>query len=92
MPGWGAGRSRCVSARAHTRKPAPQPPPLQAFDEVAARTSTVPFQAIWEGRQTLPPDYWREFMRGPYLVLIPFCLGAYWAHPLMQRASYWLGW
>lgn len=23
----------------------------QAFDEVAARTSTLPFQAIWEGRQ-----------------------------------------
>ena len=26
----------------------------QAFDEVAARTSTLPFQAIWEGRQVMP--------------------------------------
>lgn len=57
-----------------------------------ARTSIVPFQAIWEGRQRLPADYWREFVRVPYIVVTALIFGTYWAHPLMQRASYWLGW
>ena len=38
------------------------PPTLlrpQAFEAVKARTSTVPFQAIWEGRQQLPQDYYK---------------------------------
>jgi zeta-carotene isomerase len=65
---------------------------LQAFEQVKARTSTFPFQAIWEGRQQLPPDYYKEFLRGPYFFLVPFCIGAYLCHPLMQQASYWLGW
>ena len=30
-----------------------------AFDAVQARTSLVPFQAVWEGRQVLPPDYYK---------------------------------
>lgn len=34
----------------------------------------------------------QEFLRGPYLLLLPFCVGTYLAHPLMQRASYFLGW
>jgi len=33
---------------------------LQAFDAVAARMSIIPFKAIWEGRQVLPPDYYKE--------------------------------
>jgi uncharacterized membrane protein len=65
---------------------------LQDFEEVKGRTSIVPFQAIWEGRQKLPADYWREFVRLPYFVIAAFTLGTYWAHPLMQRASYWLKW
>ena len=65
---------------------------LQDFEEVKGRTSIVPFQAIWEGRQKLPADYWREFVRLPYFVILAFTLGTYWAHPLLQRASYWLKW
>lgn len=64
----------------------------QAFDAVRERTSIVPFQAIWEGRQQLPADYLQEWLRLPYLTILAVTLGAYWAHPLMQRASYWLNW
>ena len=64
----------------------------QDFEAVKARTSIVPFQAIWEGRQKLPCDYYKEFIRVPYLAVLCTALGAYWAHALMQRASYWLGW
>jgi zeta-carotene isomerase len=63
-----------------------------AFEELAARTSTLPFQAVWEGRQALPEGYWREWARGPYFFLVPFCVGAYLAHPLMQQGAYFLGW
>jgi zeta-carotene isomerase len=49
---------------------------------VKGRTSIVPFQA----------NYWREFVRLPYFVIAAFTMGTYWAHPLMQRASYWLKW
>ncbi|KAI3431840.1 hypothetical protein D9Q98_010592 [Chlorella vulgaris] len=62
-----------------------------AFEAVKSRTSTLPFAAILEGRQQLPKDYYKEFLRGPYLLLLPFCVGTYLAHPLMQRASYFLG-
>jgi zeta-carotene isomerase len=75
-----------------TAPPAPPPPPPQAFEVVKARTSVMPFQAIWEGRQQLPDDYYKEFLRVPYLAVTAFTLGAYWAHPLMQQASYWLKW
>lgn len=27
-------------------------------------------QAVWEGRQKLPADYWKEFARGPYLIIV----------------------
>lgn len=63
-----------------------------AAEEVQARTSTVPFAAILDGRQQLPKDYYKEFLRGPYLALVPFCLGAYLCHPLMQRAALYLNW
>lgn len=56
------------------------------------RTSTLPFQAIWEGRQKLPDDYYKEFLRVPYAVVTMATIGAYYAHPLMQQASYWLNW
>jgi len=64
----------------------------EAFEEVKARTSVVPFAAMLDGRQKVPGDYWKEWVRLPYLFLVPFCLGAYFAHPLMQQASYYLGW
>jgi zeta-carotene isomerase len=60
--------------------------------QVKKRTSAFPFQAIWEGRQKLPKDYYKEFLRWPYLAVTVFTLGAYFAHPLMQRAAYSLNW
>jgi zeta-carotene isomerase len=64
----------------------------EAFESVKERTSIVPFAAILDGRQKIPDDYWKEFVRLPYVFLAPFCVGAYLCHPLMQQASYWLGW
>lgn len=65
---------------------------MQAFEDVKSRTSVMPFQAVWEGRQELPKDYWKEFMRVPYAAVTVFTLGAYFAHPLMQSAAFWLHW
>ncbi|QDZ24666.1 zeta-carotene isomerase [Chloropicon primus] len=62
------------------------------FEELEKRTSVWPFVAILQGRQKLPPDYWREWMRVPYAAVTIFTLGAYVCHPLMQRFSYWLDW
>lgn len=64
----------------------------QAFDLVKARTSTAPFAAILDGRQKLPADYWKEFVRVPYVTITALTLGAYWAHPIMQAASFSLHW
>jgi len=64
----------------------------EAFEELKRRTSVVPFAAIADGRQQLPKDYWREFVRVPYAGVVIFTLGAYWAHPLMQQAAYYLDW
>jgi zeta-carotene isomerase len=64
----------------------------EAFEELKARTSTVPFLAILDGRQELPEDYYKEFLRAPYLFLLPFCIGAYFSHPLMQLGALKLGW
>jgi zeta-carotene isomerase len=64
----------------------------EAFEAVKARTSVWPFAAILDGRQVLPADYWKEWLRWPYAVVLVATLGAYWAHPLMQAASYGLKW
>eukprot|EP00878_Enallax_costatus_P040989 GHUV01047417.1.p1 GENE.GHUV01047417.1~~GHUV01047417.1.p1 ORF type:complete len:221 (+),score=22.58 GHUV01047417.1:250-912(+) len=64
----------------------------EAFEKVKARTSTVPFAAILDGRQQLPKDYYKEFLRAPYLAVTALTLGAYFCHPLMQQASYSLHW
>ncbi|KXZ44175.1 hypothetical protein GPECTOR_71g536 [Gonium pectorale] len=63
-----------------------------AFEAVKARTSVIPFAAILDGRQQLPADYWKEFARAPYFAVTALTLGAYWAHPLMQAASFSLKW
>lgn len=63
-----------------------------SFEALKERTSVIPFAAILDGRQVLPREYWKEFLRAPYLFLVPFCIGCYLCHPLMQRASLWLGW
>ncbi len=63
-----------------------------AFIEIRKRTSVVPFQAIIEKRQTLPDDYYKEFLRLPYAVVIGGTLVAYLAHPYMQAGAAALGW
>ncbi|KAI5406350.1 15-cis-zeta-carotene isomerase, chloroplastic [Lathyrus oleraceus] len=62
------------------------------FEVVKRRTSIVPFAAILDGRQRLPEDFYKEFIRLPYLAITVVTLGAYFAHPLMQTASFNLHW
>ncbi|TKY47785.1 15-cis-zeta-carotene isomerase [Spatholobus suberectus] len=62
------------------------------FELVKSRTSIVPFAAILDGRQKLPKDFYKEFIRVPYLTVTALTLGAYFAHPLMQAASFNLHW
>ena len=57
------------------------------FIIVKERTSVVPFAAIAEGRQQLPPDYWRELVRAPYALIALGTLGAYQAHPYMRMGA-----
>lgn len=59
---------------------------------VKERTSVVPFAAIVDGRQQLPADFYKEFLRVPYLTILVGCLGAYYAHPFMQAGSAMLKW
>ncbi len=56
----------------------------EAFAAVKARTSVIPFLAIFQGRQTLD---WREFIRPAYLGVSAFVLLLWWAHPLLLRAT-----
>ncbi|XP_057959419.1 15-cis-zeta-carotene isomerase, chloroplastic [Malania oleifera] len=64
----------------------------EAFEVVKSRTSVIPFVAILDGRQRLPQDYYKEFIRLPYLSITALTLGAYFSHPLMQAASFRLHW
>nr|DAD25384.1 TPA_asm: hypothetical protein HUJ06_026848 [Nelumbo nucifera] len=64
----------------------------EAFEIVKSRTSVIPFGAIIDGRQKLTKDYYKEFIRLPYIAITALTLGAYWAHPLMQAASFRLHW
>nr|ABR17558.1 unknown [Picea sitchensis] len=64
----------------------------KSFEAVKNRTSILPFAAILDGRQKLPNDYYKEFVRVPYITILVLTLGAYLAHPLMQEASYHLHW
>lgn len=64
----------------------------EAFEVVKNRTSVIPFAAVLDGRQKLPRDYYKEFLRLPYLTITVLTLGAYFAHPLMQAASFGLHW
>ncbi|KAL3321525.1 hypothetical protein AABB24_039246 [Solanum stoloniferum] len=64
----------------------------EVFEVVKNRTSIIPFAAILDGRQKLPEDYYKEFIRLPYLSITALTLGAYFLHPIMQAASYRLHW
>ena len=57
------------------------------FRAVEARTSIIPFKAVFEGRQTLPSDYYKELIRAPYALIAIGTLGAYFAHPYMQAGA-----
>jgi uncharacterized membrane protein len=56
----------------------------EAFAAVKARTSTIPFLAIIQGKQTLK---WQEFLRPAYIGVAGFILLLWWAHPYLIRAS-----
>jgi zeta-carotene isomerase len=64
----------------------------EAFEEIKARTSVVPFQAILEGRQQLPDQFYMEFLRGPYFLVVGGTLIAYLAHPWMLAGAALLHW
>ncbi|ERN10047.1 hypothetical protein AMTRI_Chr06g172590 [Amborella trichopoda] len=64
----------------------------EAFEAVKKRTSIIPFAAILDGRQKLPKDYFKEFIRLPYLTICALTIGIYLAHPLMREASFQLHW
>jgi zeta-carotene isomerase len=57
------------------------------FLKIKEGTSIVPFQAIIEGRQILPKDYYKEMLRAPYFLIAVGTLGAYFAHPYMQGGA-----
>jgi zeta-carotene isomerase len=57
------------------------------FLALKERTSIMPFRAIIDGRQILPPDYWKELIRPPLLVIAVGSFGAYLAHPYMQAGA-----
>jgi zeta-carotene isomerase len=65
---------------------------VEKFAALQERTSIVPFAAILDGRQQLPPDYYKEFLRLPYAFVIGGTMAAYIAHPYMQAGAALLHW
>jgi zeta-carotene isomerase len=64
----------------------------EAFEYLKSKTSIIPFQAILEGRQELPNDYYKEFLRLPYFAVVGGTVAAYFAHPYMQAGAAYLHW
>ena len=60
-----------------------------AFEAAKARTSIIPFWAIFQGHQTLK---WQEFVRPAYLGVISFIGLLWWAHPLLTQATSKINW
>lgn len=61
----------------------------EAFAQVKARTSIIPFKAIFDGRQKLK---WQEFLRPAYVGVIAFVLLFWWGHPWLIQVTakaYW---
>lgn len=54
----------------------------EAFRALKARTSIIPFRAIWQGRQKL---VWQEFLRPAYLGVAVFVALVWWLHPYFYR-------
>ena len=65
---------------------------IEKFTYIQQQTSAIPFAAILDGRQQLPPDYYKEFLRVPYAVVIVGTMIAYLAHPYMQAGAALLHW
>jgi zeta-carotene isomerase len=61
-------------------------------DLLKETTSVIPFAAIMSGKQELPSDYYKEFLRLPYLTIVIGSLIAYLAHPYMQAGATLLHW
>jgi uncharacterized membrane protein len=61
----------------------------EEFAQIKAKTSVIPFLALWQGRQTLNPA---EFFRPAYLGIAAFIGLIWWAHPLMFRAAINIHW
>ncbi len=61
----------------------------EAFEAVKARTSVVPFLAMWRGQQTLK---WQEFLRPAYLGVTAFIVLLWWAHPFLIQATSQVSW
>jgi len=57
------------------------------FLKIKERTSIIPFQAILDGRQQLPKDYYKELIRAPLVLIAVGSIGAYFAHPYMQAGA-----
>lgn len=56
----------------------------EAFESVKARTSIIPFLAIFQGHQTLRLQ---EFFRPSYLGVAVFIMLLWWSHPLLIQAT-----
>ena len=56
----------------------------EAFESVKARTSIIPFLAIYQRRQILK---WQEFLRPAYLGITIFIFLLWWSHPLLIQAT-----
>jgi uncharacterized membrane protein len=61
----------------------------EAFEKVKARTSIIPFKAIWEGRQELKLE---EFLTPAYLGVAFTIVGFRMLHPLMFEAAAKVPW
>jgi zeta-carotene isomerase len=44
------------------------------------------------GKQELPSDYYKEFLRVPYLAITVGTVAAYYAHPFMQAGAALMKW
>lgn len=65
---------------------------IEKFTYIQQQTSVIPFAAIIDGRQQLPSDYYKEFLRVPYAAVIVGTTVAYFAHPYMQAGAALLHW
>jgi uncharacterized membrane protein len=59
------------------------------FEQVKARTSIVPFQAILDGRQTLQLA---EFLRPAYVGVVAFVAVFWWGHPWLIQMTAKVPW